>query len=77
MADPGSYESFLGGWWQKEMPAEPGVYFVCARDAIPGMEFVVLHREGYSERVMPSRKWGGWWWSEPWPGLPLPSKWKD
>jgi len=70
-----AWEKFLSGHWQKDRPAFPGCYPVCARGCPPGREYILVYT--YKGGQHQTQKWGGWWWSEPWPDLPDPPEWKE
>lgn len=70
-----SWERFLGGRWQREMPSQPGEYFRATPDnhLITAPVSVYLLANG---RPTTMCWWFGWWWSEPIGVMPnVPPEW--
>jgi hypothetical protein len=62
------WQRFMSGYWQKEIPRRPGLYPVAFLDGAQDLSgrLVYMHKDEPKSDV----GWDGWWWSEPYPGLP-------
>lgn len=67
------WEKFLAGHWQRERPTTPGLYATATRDGL--LSSTVGVYKTTDGRIGLSMEWLGWFWSEPWPDLPLPPPW--
>lgn len=65
----GAMARFLAGHWTRERPSAPGIYPTRGADGIertPGF-WALVQQIGEQLRVVAEE--GGWFWSEPWPGM--------
>lgn len=66
----GAWMTFiLEGHWQKDLPTQPGTYFLRTSDGYSGGTGTI-YRDPVTGTAKAVSPWGGDWWSHPIPTLP-------
>lgn len=83
------WEKFAAGHWTQDRPNRPGLWAVAERDASEylcldflGFTTISVYLDPRSQLLTQAGAfiagnfhWGGWFWSEPVPLMPLPPAW--
>ena len=80
-----AWKSFVDGGWTKVLPDKAGTYPTATREGYRGPDRTLAVKPKTEDQIidcsnMTSREgteWKGWWWTEPFPSLPLAPNWEE